>query len=288
MNSTETMFHPSCPIKSIAVALSFSSSCQSILAEAKHLSDVFNAALLLIHVGEKTTDKEKETQEMIDNLKINIHSGQLIWAEGKEVKTILEVCDKNNVDLLVLGAKIKENILQFYMGSVARKISRKAKCSVLLVTNPEATPQEYNRMVINGAEDSKTENTIDTALYFAEHLKTKEVYIVQELDISPSLDAQVQSLKQKKELQTNDSLIRSIIKKHEGKSVQITSKIIKGKPGYAINKFAQTKKADLLVVHAPETQLNVIDRIFTHDMEYILANLPCNLLILHTRQVNDI
>jgi nucleotide-binding universal stress UspA family protein len=282
------MFHPSCPIKSIAVALSFSSSCQSILAEAKHLSDVFNAALLLIHVGEKTTDKEKETQEMIDNLKINIHSGQLIWAEGKEVKTILEVCDKNNVDLLVLGAKIKENILQFYMGSVARKISRKAKCSVLLVTNPEATPQEYNRMVINGAEDSKTENTIDTALYFAEHLKTKEVYIVQELDISPSLDAQVQSLKQKKELQTNDSLIRSIIKKHEGKSVQITSKIIKGKPGYAINKFAQTKKADLLVVHAPETQLNVIDRIFTHDMEYILANLPCNLLILHTRQVNDI
>ena len=32
-----------------------------------------------------------------------------------------------------------------------------------------------------------------------------------------------------------------------------------------------------------ETQLNVFDRIFTHDIEYILADLPCNLMIVHSR-----
>ncbi len=281
MSSGTSTFGPSYPIRRIAVAISFSPYCQSVLSEAKHLADVLGASLLLIHAGEKTADKEMEVLEMIKELKINADLSTVTWDEGKEVKVILDFCDENNVDLLVLGAKVKENMLKFYIGSVARKISRKAKCSVLLVTNPSAAPQEYNRIVINGVDDIKTENTIDTALYFAEHLKTKEAYIVQELDLSLSLNAQVHSLKQKKELQTNDSLINAVIKKHEGKNLQIISKVAKGKSGYAISKFAQTKKADLLVVSAPETQLNVMDRIFTHDMEYILAHLPCNLLIVH-------
>jgi len=157
-----------------------------------------------------------------------------------------------------------------------------------VANDPAAVPYQYNKIVINGADGPKTENTIDTALYFAEHLKTKEVYIVQELDVNVSLisDAQVNTLKQQKELQTNDSLIRSIIKKHAGKDLEIINKTVKGKTGYAIKKFAQTKKADLLVIGSPDIQLNVIDRIFTHDMEYILANLPCNLLIVHPR-VNE-
>jgi nucleotide-binding universal stress UspA family protein len=283
MSSGNPICSPSYPIKTIAVALSFSPYCQSVLSEAKHIADVFGASLLLIHIGEKTNEKEEELNELFIQLKISSDLFSIVWAEGKEVKTILEVCDKNNVDLLVLGAKVKENMLKFYIGSVARKISRKAECSVLLVTNPEAAPQEYNRIVINGADNSKTGNTIDTALYFAEHLKTKEAYIVQELDSSLSLDAQAHSLKQKKELQTNDSLIHSIIKKHKGKGIQIISKIVKGKSGYAINKFTQIKKANMLIVSAPERQLNVIDRIFTHEMEHILENLPCNLLIVHAK-----
>jgi nucleotide-binding universal stress UspA family protein len=283
MSSGTPPFSPSFPIRRIAVAISFSPYCQSVLSEAKHLADVLGASLLPIHVGEKTADKELEVLEMIKELKIDADLSTVTWDEGKEVKVILDFCDENNVDLLVLGAKVKENMLKFYIGSVARKISRKTKCSVLLVTDPSASPQEYNRIVINGVDDIKTENTIDTALYFAEHLNTKEAYIVQELDISLSLNAQVHSLKQKKELQTNDLLINTAIKKHQGKNLQIISKVAKGKNGYAISKFAQTKKADLLVISAPETQLNVVDRIFTHDMEYILAHLPCNLLIVHQR-----
>lgn len=286
MDSVEPVFNPSHPIKTIAVAVSFSPYCQSVLSEANYLSDVLNATLLLIHVGEKTANKEQEVNEMILQLKIDPNRSPIIWAEeGAEAKTILELCDKNKVDLLVLGARVKENMFKFYIGSIARKISRKAKCSVMLVTSPAVAPHQYNRIVINGADNPKTENTIDTAFYFAEHLKTKEVYIVQELDVNLSLisDAQVNTLKQQKELQTNDSLIRSIIKKHQGKDFQIINKTVKGKTGYAVKKFAQTKKADLLVINSPDIQLNVMDRIFTHDMEYILANLPCNLLIVHPR-----
>ena len=52
---------------------------------------------------------------------------------------------------------------------------------------------------------------------------------------------------------------------------------------YAISKYARDKRADLLVVNSPSTHLNLLDRIFTHDIEYVLADLPCDLLIVHSR-----
>ena len=74
-----------------------------------------------------------------------------------------------------------------------------------------------------------------------------------------------------------------ILEKCDAGDVKVIDKVIKGKPGYAISKFSKDKKADLLVINSPDTHLNVFDRIFTHDIEYILADLPCNLLIVHSR-----
>lgn len=58
---------------------------------------------------------------------------------------------------------------------------------------------------------------------------------------------------------------------------------IDGKPGYVITQYAREQKADLLVLNSPDTKLNLIDRVFPHDIEYALADLPCDLLIVHSR-----
>jgi nucleotide-binding universal stress UspA family protein len=65
--------------------------------------------------------------------------------------------------------------------------------------------------------------------------------------------------------------------------VRANTKIISGKPGYAIASYARKKQADLLIVNSPDSKLGLIDRLFTHDMEYILADLPCDVLIVHSR-----
>ena len=77
--------------------------------------------------------------------------------------------------------------------------------------------------------------------------------------------------------------LHSMISKCDTGALKINEKIIKGKPGYAIRQYAETKKADLLVINSPDTHLTFLDRIFTHDIEFILADLPCNLLIVHSR-----
>jgi nucleotide-binding universal stress UspA family protein len=80
-----------------------------------------------------------------------------------------------------------------------------------------------------------------------------------------------------------EEVLQTVIDKCDAGDIEVKEKIVKGKPGYAISKYAKDRKADLLVVNSPDTQLNLLDRIFTHSIEYILADLPTNLLIVHSR-----
>ncbi len=281
---------PSHPFETIAVAVSFSPRCLPVLAEAKRLSDVLGAALVLIHIGVKTSDKEQKLDELMTKVGIDDSRSRIIWMEGDPVETILKLCKLNIVDLLILGALVKENILKFYIGSIARTISRKAKCSVLLLTNPTEEPHPYKKFVINGIENPKTIHTINTAFYLAQHLNVKDINIVNETEIIginavPTYENGESEIKKLKKISLEETgeNIQSIIEKNKSADLNISTKNIKGKPGYAISKFAKDKKADLLIINSPDMQLSFVDRIFTHDIEYILADLPCNLLIIHSR-----
>lgn len=278
------------PFETIAVGLSFSPQCKYVLLGAKQLADTLGSTLILIHIGEKTSEYENLLDSMMQEVGLNSNDTRVIWMEGDIVDTILQLCKLNIVDLLVLGAIQKENIFKFYVGSIARSISRKAKCSVLLLTKPDGQTQKLKRIIVNGVENPKTVHTVNTALYLAKHLNVSEVTIVNEIHV-PGLAmtmAEDSTAPQAKEIKRHlaeegEETLHSVINKCDSGDIKITEKIIKGKPGYAISQYAKNKKADLLIINSPDTNLNLFDRIFTHDMEFILAELPCNVLIVHSR-----
>lgn len=283
---------PSYPFETVAVAVSFSPRCLPVLAEAKRLSDLLGASLVLIHIGVKTADKEKQLDDLMSQTGINDNRSRVIWMEGEPVETILKLCKLNIVDLLILGALVKENMLKFYIGSIARSISRKAKCSVLLLANPTEEPCHYKKFVINGIDNPKTPHTINTAFYLAKHLGVTDINVVNETEIigigavaSSDVNREPNSKRSKKvsTTETQENNILAIIEKQRSADLNISTKNIKGKPGYAISKYAKDKKADLLIINSPDIHLRFVDRVFTHDIEYILADLPCNLLIIHSR-----
>lgn len=290
MDLSKLKKRPSYPFETIAVAVSFSPRCLHVLAEAKLLSETFKASLILIHIGEKTSEKELQFDELMNQVGMDDSHYRVIWMEGDTVDTILKLCKLNMVDLLILGALEKENVLKFYLGSIARNISRKAKCSVLLLTNPSEQLRKYKKIVVNGVENSKTIHTVSTAFYVAKHLNVRDVTIVNEMNV-PGLAMAIaddSTLPEAKEIKKNlneemEESIHSIIEKCDTTGINVMNKSIKGKPGYAISKYAKDRRADLLVINSPDTHLNFLDRIFTHDIEYILAHLPCNLLIVHSR-----
>ena len=282
---------PSYPFETIGVAMAFSSTrLEDVLAEAKILAETFNARLLLIHIGEKTLAKENILSDILKRLGFDSLEIQIIWQQGNPVKTLLNICKQHLVDLLILRAKRREKGFSYYLGSVVRGLSRAAKCSLLLLTEPQVRGTAFRKLIVNGVQNSKTIPTIQTVNYFATQMGAREIIVVTESDQQGVAMAMAYD-----STATQTTLVKERLSSQEAKQlhelvslcgpceIKVSEEIVTGRPGYAIRQYAEQANADLLVINSPDAKYGLIDRIFTHGMEYILENLPCNLLIVHSR-----
>jgi nucleotide-binding universal stress UspA family protein len=221
---------------------------------------------------------------------IDRNTTEVIWEEGKTVQVLSQVCYEQKVDLLLLGAMKNEDMLRYYIGSVARRISRNPPCSLLLITEPRRESNRLNSVVVSGIKHPKTAYTIKEALDFASSFGVKEFSIVEEVkpsEVQTKIedDSSLQKAFREREnlSEREDKRIESFIATlNKQYSFSITNKCIFGKVGYSIAHFAEVKGADLLVVNSPDKKLGFLDRFFPHDLEYILSDMPCDLLIVHS------
>lgn len=279
-------------IKKIGVAVAFSPRIEAILAEAARMKEMWGAELILIHVG---THGEKETtrlNQLLLQTGLNRSADvRIFWEEGKPSQRILAICKKENVDLLIAGALKKENLLQYYLGTIARKIIRKADCSVLLLVNPSPTPKQFKNIVVEADDRPHVEQSLHTACRIALNDQSSWLHIVRELKLygltmtaaEQCSEQEYEDMRHKlvqAEIETVEKILQEI--PHEG--IKINIKLVSGKSGFELTQFTQRKQADLLIVGAPERRFSFFDRVFTHDQEYIFADLPCNLLIIHPRK----
>ena len=247
---------------------------------------MFNAELIGVHVGKKTDKKEADLHAILaeaDTLKKPIKT---VWQEGEPVQVILKTVVEEQIDLLILGALQKENLLKYYVGSIARKLTRKASCSILLLIKPSVIRQACKHIVVNGLKDNKTEKTIKTAVLFSKQLLCKKMTIVEEisqseLQVKVDDDKSLRKATIVKERLKNreDQRVKNILKAIECEDISIKMQSIFGTRGYSIGHYAKIKRADLLVMNAP-TNIGILDRIFPHDIEYILSELPTDVLIV--------
>jgi len=280
---------PPYPFETIGVAVAFSARLEGLLGEAQRLSATFGARLLLIHIGERTEAKELLLRQTMATAGLDDPEIPVFWREGDPVSRLLETCKDNTVDLLLLGARRRENMLRYYLGSVARGLSRAAKCSLLLLTEPKSSGSTLAKIVVSGVDNPKTIHTINAALYLAQELGGREMTVVSESD-QPGLamalaeDSRIGE-SQRKEQHTGEAATQAhaLMGLCSPGVIKLTEKVVHGRPGYAIRQYAEHERADLLVVNSPDSKYGLIDRIFTHGMEYILEDLPCNMLIVHSR-----
>ena len=273
-------------IKTILIGIAFSPNLKPNLFEAVRLANLFEAELVGVHVGEKSNEKEATLKQLLSEADVLHKPLKTIWQEGKPVDVILETCTKENIDLLILGAIQQENLLRYYVGSIARKITRKTPCSVLLLIKPSIKRVLCKHIVVNGLQDEKTEETIKTAFVVANHLKCKKITIVEEIS-QDELHVKVNDDKTlrettiaKERLKTREEQrVKSILKEINADDISVKTQSIFGTRGYSIGHYAKVKRADLLVMNAP-TKLGFLDRIFPHDIEYILSELPTDVLIV--------
>lgn len=275
----------------IAVAVAFSPRCEAILAEARLLQQTFGSNMVFIHVGKNSLQEELYLKHLLHRFGLDQPENKTIWKEGDPVEVILGICQQEKIDLLVAGALEKESLLKYFMGGVSRQLSRKVKCSLLMLTEPNIHPKGLMQIVVEGTDHPKTENTIAVAVEVAKAYHAKKVNIIQESDLSKlalirseELKENEAGLRKKQLLKEEDEKLKEILRCTDCGDLEVKVERIEGKPGYVISKFARDCQADLLVVSSPDKQLNLLDRVFPHDIEYALSDLPCNLLIVHSKE----
>lgn len=282
------------PFTTVATAIAFSPYAEANLHESARIANMLNAKLVLIHVGLETPQKLERLELLVSQTEIDSGRVKIEFREGDPVKSILDSCAENNVSLLIAGAMKKENLLKFYTGSIARKLCRQATCSILLLTDRSVIRSQCKQIVVSGEDNKKTESTIRTANYFGKLLGAKHITIVDEIDPKESGDladddAQLEATaKKRQELKLKElERMKSIEKvlERDG-ALDVNHKCIFGKAGYTIGHFAAANRADLLIMNAPDRKLGFMDRVFTHNLEYVLSDLPCCLMIVNSGSTN--
>ena len=273
----------------ILIGFAFSPNLKANVFEALRLADFFNASLFFLHVGEKTESKESAFLKILKASPLS-NKITLLWKKGDPVNTILSACKENKIDLLLLGALKRENMLKFYLGSIARKLTRRSRCSVLLLIDPsiENTPAQH--IVVNAFDNSEAENTILKAFSFAFASKIPKITLVEEINRS-NLNLNVYddrslrrtTLKKEKIKRRELTRITKILKKLPSifkENIKINTQSIFGTRGYSIGHYAKVKRADLLIMTSNEKKDSFFSKFFPKDLDYILGELPANVLIL--------
>ena len=275
--------------RNIGIGVAFSPNLEANINEASRLSLYFDSKLVLIHVGEASQDKK---EKFIAHLQPFITEGleySIVFQPGKPVDVILETIEKSNIDLLLLGALKQENFVKSYLGSIARKITRQAKCSVLLLTNPSAGKKVCKHIIVNGLDEVQTEQTITSAMFIAKKLGSHMVTIVEEISqqklsvkVDDDISLRKSSIEKERLSRMEEERIHKILEtipEDYKTGIKIKSQPIFGTSGYSIGHYAEVVRADLLVMNAPK-KTGFWDRIFPHDIEYILTELPSDVLIV--------
>jgi len=138
--------------KKIMVAIDFSPSCRYALCFAGKLAQHYGSSLCLFHMLPVPTQPEysqamyesdlnrvkKRLEDMIKEIPGCQKKEYRAWGGVFAEQEILIFESQNDVDLIVMGSHTKMDGMKWYVGSVVEKVTQKAPCPVIVITDPEA------------------------------------------------------------------------------------------------------------------------------------------------------
>lgn len=273
-------------IKNIGLAISFSPNSMAHLALAVLLCKRWNASLTLMYIGDPSEEITNKLKGIADANKNDGIATEIAIRKGDPAKNILAVVKEKNVGLLLAGALEREDFRGYYFGSVARKLMRSAECSTLILTSAFLKKQNVEKIFVT----AEFNDTSELALLFAAELAriySASLGLIREFQVpglamtvgaTGSLDQTTDALKKWKE--EEEEKMDLYIREHDFTGITVTKKCIYGKEGFEAQSYVKEQNADLLIMNAPVRSLRIWDRIFQHDVEYILQDLPCSVLLV--------
>lgn len=257
------------PFETIAVAISFSPGMESLIAEAKRLSMVHGSVTIFIHVGKKTSEKQRRLGQALTANRFHDGNSRVYWESAGDISSFLQICKHEVVDLILAGCSDKDNFA-LPSGRFAHELGSRAKSSVLFYCR-QLPSGAFRDIYVNASDHKKTEWTVATSIYLAEKEKANQLVLFDEA--GEGVEEQVMT----KKASSWSAGLRTAINQSGIRIVHRSTK------GVSVNEFAFQNNADLLIINSPDHHLRIFDRIFNTTTEKILSDPPCHILIIHSR-----
>jgi nucleotide-binding universal stress UspA family protein len=275
------------PLRDVLASIARSPRAAAVAAEAHRIASLYDARVSYVHAGDDTPDVRADLTRLLESA--NIVGAQLDIVDEGASRTVCRMAEERDADLIVAGALEKEGALEYYVGSIARKIARKAPCSVLLLTSPALPPASFRTIVITiGTDDSSRE-----ALLFAIDLARREdaeLHVVYEYELAGLRQGLEGGLDIRGEEHLLDSLhaeeeyrLVTYLDTFELEGIALKRACLHGRKGFECVGYARRVHAELLIFPTPVRKLGLWDKIFPHDVEFALQYLPCACMLYRPR-----
>jgi len=268
------------PYKTIAVASTFSPRFKQVLAEAKRIRERFSAELHLIYVGQRDEETAKKFSDAIAHLQLPSDSA-IHYEKGSPAEAILGALAREKIDMIVAGALEKEAVLHPFLGNVARRLVREARCAVMLFTRPAIKPRPLRRIVFVADYSEYGLQALKRTLLFAAAESCERLYVIR---IITTFDQARESIRvnarkhEKPRAEDEEAAVEEFVLSAGATDVPIEARCIRGNTGLAASDFVQSVKADLLVVPLQKSA-GAIQQL-PSNIAWVTDVIPCNLWVI--------
>ncbi|HAW07866.1 MAG TPA: hypothetical protein DCW42_01655 [Bacteroidetes bacterium] len=270
----------------LALAFNFSPNSRILLQEAKRMQKLFSSKLLLIHIGKYDDETNQKLTAVLEQEGVDSSNSEIIWRDGNPAFEIINICSEKQVELLIAGALEKENIIKFYIGSVARKLMKFSPCSIMIYKIP-IIPKQFKKIFVSIDYSQIGEKAMQIAYQIALREGADDLNVIKEFYI-PGLTATLQdpgTVGQFDEIierskHDEEEKVKVFLNELNLKGVNVNIQCLYGKEKYVERNYVDENHPDLYIVPSKIRKSTLLDRFIPTEMEHIFEDLPSNILIV--------
>ncbi len=280
---------PTAPLR-LLVCVTGSPHAPSVVRGALGLKEALRAELVYLHVGPDSAETRRDLDRVFEEAGVGPRPEALLVRDGRPDEVIGATAAERGIDVVCIGALERESVVRELLGSTARRVARRAPCSVLLLVGA-VEPAEWRSLVASVQYDEASAEMLRRLVLLARAVPGAQLHVVHETEpagagLAEAIEGGAAGAGRARSLRAAAESYRlaDFLESVDLGAVRVTAACLAGRAGAELVRYAVEVGADLIATTAPARHLGVWDRFFGHPAETVLHRLPCSLLVHRSRE----
>ncbi len=270
----------------ILACIADSPSAGRVIEGAALCARAWGASLRFVHFGALEADGRRRLEHLIAQGAASPSPLVELQTDPREPisSQVCALVASEDCDLVVIGALKREGAMRAVVGSTARRVARRCRCSVLLISTEGRAPAQWTQFLVSVESADEYVQMCQRLLPIARAASTDaEVCFAREYhSIARNLPTQICEADPSSPAAAHRLELGELLTRLDLTGVRPRAISLPGRPGQEIARHADDAGSDLVCVLGPSEPLGMLDRLLSHPLNLLLDQLPCSALVYRT------